>query len=55
VIEDDGGASVARERPITIGHRNGLWAQVLEGLEPGERVVAYPSDRVTPGTRVVPR
>ena len=56
VIEtESGGASVARERPIRIGHRNGLWAQVLEGLEPGERVVAYPSDRVTPGTKVVPR
>ena len=55
VIESEGGANVARERPIRIGQRNGLWAEVLEGLQAGQRVIAYPSDRVTSGAQVVPR
>ncbi len=46
---------IATERPVTIGHRNGLVAEVLEGLQPGDRVVAYPSDRVSSGTQVVER
>lgn len=46
---------LAAERNVSIGHRNGLAAEVLEGLEPGERVIAYPSDRVSSGKRVVPR
>ena len=51
VIED----GQAAERPIKIGQRNGLVAQVLEGLRPGEQVIAYPRDRVSPGTRVIAR
>lgn len=46
---------IAAERPVRIGHRNGLAAEVLEGLEPGEKVIAYPSDRVSAGTKVVAR
>ncbi len=45
----------ARVRGITVGRRNGLDAQVLSGLEPGEIVVVYPSDRVQEGVRVASR
>jgi HlyD family secretion protein len=51
-VIDDG---IAAERHVSIGHRNGLWAEVFDGLRPGELVIAYPSDRVSPGTRVVAR
>lgn len=51
VDEDDR----ARERRITIGHRNTRHAEVLTGLEKGERVVVYPSDRVADGVRLVAR
>lgn len=55
VIESEAGGDVAKELPVRIGHRNGLWAEVIEGLTAGQRVVAYPSDRVISGTRVIMR
>lgn len=45
----------ARLRRVEIGHENGLHAEVLSGLRPGERVVVYPSDRVADGVRVEER
>lgn len=42
----------ARLRPIEVGLRNDLHVQVLAGLEPGERVVVYPSDRVADSARI---
>ncbi len=45
-------------RTITIaqGARiNGVEAQVLEGLRPGERVILYPASDLTDGARVVER
>jgi HlyD family secretion protein len=45
-------AGAARERPLTIGHRNGSFAEVLSGLVPGQRVVTYPPDGVADGTLV---
>jgi HlyD family secretion protein len=42
----------AMARPVRIGARTQTAAQVLEGLEPGDRVVAFPGDRVSDGTRV---
>jgi HlyD family secretion protein len=50
---DDGG--VARERPVRIGHRDGTFAEVLSGLDAGARVVVYPPDRVSDGTRITAR
>jgi HlyD family secretion protein len=47
-IED--GRAVART--VRIGARTQTEAQVLDGLEEGERVVAFPGDRVTDGARV---
>jgi HlyD family secretion protein len=53
VFVDEGGA--ARERAVTIGHRNGSFAEVLSGLTPGLRVVTYPPEGVADGTLVRPR
>jgi len=47
-IEDDR----ARLRTLRIGERGAEWAQVLEGLEEGDRVVLYPSDQVVDDTPV---
>ena len=45
----------ARLREVMIGHRNSLAAEVLDGLEAGERVVLYPSDRIFDGVAVTAR
>lgn len=42
----------ARLRTLRIGERGAEWAQVLEGLEEGDRVVLYPSDQVVDDTPV---
>ncbi|MCA9001211.1 MAG: HlyD family efflux transporter periplasmic adaptor subunit, partial [Planctomycetes bacterium] len=42
----------AVERRIKLGHRNGLQAEVLEGLSDGDRVILYPSELVQDGLRV---
>src|SRR5690606_28382909 len=46
------GDGVARRRAVEVGHQDGLRAEVLGGLAPGERVLTHPSDAVTEGTRV---
>jgi HlyD family secretion protein len=45
----------ARLPPVQIGRRNGLEAQVLDGLRAGERVVVHPADTLADGQRVAPR
>jgi HlyD family secretion protein len=45
----------AELRDIAIGPRNGALAEVRSGLEVGERVILYPSDRVSDGVKVAPR
>lgn len=45
----------ARARPVQIGQRNGLVAEVLEGLSPGDRVLTHLSDRVSDGVRLTER
>ncbi len=47
--------SRAELRPVEIGHGNGLEAEVVSGLEAGERVVLHPGDRVSPGGRISER
>ncbi|MDH3220502.1 MAG: efflux RND transporter periplasmic adaptor subunit [Gammaproteobacteria bacterium] len=42
----------ARRRQIEIGQRNGLAAQILAGVEPGESIIIHPSDAVEDGRRV---
>lgn len=46
---------VARQRVIGIGRNNGIEAEVLAGLDPGERVVLFPSSTLTDGARVEDR
>lgn len=49
----DGGT--ARLRPIEIGHQSDTRAEVLSGLEEGERVIPHPADTVEDGTAIVDR
>jgi HlyD family secretion protein len=48
----DGKAAI---RTVELGHRNPDAAEVIGGLEEGESVITYPSDRVQEGTGVTPR
>ncbi|HVB38505.1 MAG TPA: efflux RND transporter periplasmic adaptor subunit [Vicinamibacterales bacterium] len=50
VYLSDGGR--ARLRTIEIGQRSGLEAEVLKGLQQGDRVVLHPPDTLTDGTRI---
>jgi HlyD family secretion protein len=45
----------ARLRPIQVGQRNGLHAQVLSGLKAGDKVISRPSDEIKDGNRVKER
>jgi len=42
----------AERRTVTLGHTGGLEAEVLDGLEPGDMVIMYPSELVEDGARV---
>ncbi|MBI5445119.1 MAG: efflux transporter periplasmic adaptor subunit, partial [Deltaproteobacteria bacterium] len=42
----------ARLRPVRVGHRGGLQAEVLSGLSEGEVVIDHPGDTVGEGVRV---
>ena len=44
----------ARLRTVQVGHSNGVDAEILGGLHEGDRVVLYPGDKVTDGTRIDP-
>lgn len=48
VIESE----LAQRREVSLGRRNGLEAEVVDGLAVGERVVLYPSELIEEGTRV---
>ena len=48
----DGGR--ARQCDIKIGRTNGISTEVLGGISEGDRVVVYPGDKVSDGTRVAP-
>lgn len=45
----------ARLREVKIGQRNGLVAQILEGLQEGQQVIIHPSDQVEDTVRVKAR
>lgn len=45
----------ARRRPVEIGHRSGLTAEILSGLKEGETVITHPSDAINDGVRIRPR
>jgi HlyD family secretion protein len=45
----------AELRPVQIGARDGVDAEVVAGLAAGERVVLHPSDRIADGVRIAGR
>jgi HlyD family secretion protein len=45
----------AKQRVVEVGQRNGLVAQILEGVNEGEQVVNHPSDDVEDGRQVTQR
>ena len=55
--QDDGWAAYVlsngrtRLRPVELGRKNSAQVEVLNGLDPGEQVVLYPTDRVRDGAR----
>src|SRR5690606_26860199 len=49
VVEGD----VAQEKNVEVGRRNETHAEISAGLEPGERVILHPGDKIVSGTRVV--
>jgi HlyD family secretion protein len=48
-------AGRVERRVVRVGHVGGASAEVLTGVEPGEVVVVFPSDRVASGVRVKAR
>lgn len=53
VFVDEGGRAALRH--VEVGRDNGIEALIVAGLEPGERVVLHPSDRVAEGVRLEAR
>ena len=45
----------ARKRVVEIGQRNGLAAQIISGLQENEKVLAYPDDSISDGTKIKQR
>jgi HlyD family secretion protein len=45
----------AAQRPVEIGQRNGVSAEVTKGLEQGESVIIHPPDAVSDAVRVSSR
>ena len=48
-VIDDGNA---RQRLVNLGQRNGLYAQVVAGVEEGEHVIQHPDNALEEGSRV---
>jgi len=44
---------VAKKRAVTLGHRNGLAAEVVSGVKEGEQVIPHPDESVVDGKMVV--
>ena len=53
VFVEDGGR--AKLRHVETGQRDGVIAEITDGLESGDRVIAHPSDRVIDGVRIASR
>ncbi len=45
----------ARRRPVSLGHRGALAAQVTEGLSEGDAVIVHPDETVHDGVAVAAR
>jgi HlyD family secretion protein len=42
----------AQRREVKVGERNGLTAQIVDGIKAGERVINHPGDEIENGRRV---
>ncbi|KUG22616.1 putative rnd efflux membrane fusion protein [hydrocarbon metagenome] len=42
----------ARKRMVEVGQKNGLAAEIISGLREKEKVVAYPEDSISEGTKI---
>jgi HlyD family secretion protein len=51
-VEENGRAA---QRQVVLGRKTGLLAEVVDGLNVGERIVLYPSDRVQDSSRIAQR
>lgn len=51
-VEENG---AARQQAVQLGQRTDLEAEILDGLEPGTRVVLYPSELVVEGAKLAER
>ena len=48
-VDRDGSA---QQRTVSLGHDDGIYAQILDGLEGGERVIVNPNQSIRDGVRV---
>lgn len=62
LFRHDGGWAVFRAidglavlTPVGLGQRNGMAAEVTEGLQPGDRVILHPADAIADGSPVAER
>ncbi len=51
-VEEDGRATL---RHVETGQKNGVFAEIREGVDAGDKVIAHPSDRVSDGIRIASR
>ena len=49
---DNGSAAL---RTVSVGRKNGFYAQITNGIAEGDRVVLHPNDRIQDGSRVIER
>ena len=42
----------AKQRAVSVGHRNAQEAEIISGLEPGETVIRHPANQIEDGVRV---
>lgn len=54
VVATDGGRMTAQQRPVTAGLRQDGWVEILDGVTPGDRVVADGLNRIQSGQPVRP-
>ena len=52
VVSPEGEAAL---KIVKIGQHNGIEAEVLDGLKPGDKVVLHPGDRIENGTQILER
>lgn len=52
VNEGDATKGTARRRIVKVGARNTLYAQIVDGVQEGERVIVHPSDEVADGIKI---